>query len=400
MANNFSSSPTNVTSNHPYDGACLFESIESRFDGFLFIFISCCAIVGNLTVFICYYKYKPLRRITNVYILSLSASDLLVACLTVPFSFAVFLCNLQMQLGEQEVQRMIYMICDMVPSILSIYALALVAIDRAIAIAEPFWHRKHVNNVRASITVVIMWLYVFALASFVFVVDATKFTLFIIIMVYALPVSIMIVSYLLMGCVAKRHSKELASLERTRTRLKNGGSISKKNSVTSLSQADYLYNIEKTCQKPNDVGLPLVSTYNEKESGNRISRQNSWFKSSVPRFSAARIRTRSSSLVNSIRILKRELKAATTLSLILGCFIISWTPFIALNIEYYRCNAQCIINFDLVKYFKLLHYTNSALNPLLFMLLNKRWRSAFQIVILRRAKNYHATSETSTMVGW
>ena len=166
--------------------------------------------LGNTIVFVCYYKYRPLRSITNVYILSLSASDLLVAMLTVPYTFVIFVCKLQPQLADNQLQSVFYMMCDMVPSILSIYALALVAIDRGIAISKPFWHRKYMNNKRASLTVVFMWLFVFGLVSFLFVFDPAEFTLFIIIMAYALPVIIMIFCYGLMGLVAKRHAKELA----------------------------------------------------------------------------------------------------------------------------------------------------------------------------------------------
>ena len=34
-----------------------------------------------------------------------------------------------------------------------------------------------------------------------------------------------------------------------------------------------------------------------------------------------------------------------------------------------------------VKYFKLLHYSNSALNPLLYILLNRSWKAAFKLTV-------------------
>ncbi|XP_066914791.1 5-hydroxytryptamine receptor 1D-like [Clytia hemisphaerica] len=385
---------------------CKMNDFMSQADACLFIFISLAAIIGNLIVFICYYKYRPLRRITNVYILSLSASDLLVASLSVPYTFVIFVCKLQPQIAESELQSMFYLVCDMVPSILSIYALALVAVDRAIAISKPFWHRKYVNNRRASIIVFLMWIYVFGLVSCVFIIAPSEFTLFIIMTAYVLPVAMMVFSYVLMGFVAKKHAKELSSLERTKTRLRAGSVCngSADNSIsTNGTESPFL--TPHSYRRVSDNGAsPLMSnnrrmvTYQEKHLGDRFQhRQYSWFRSSVRRFSVANIRNRSSSIVSSVRVLKRELKAALTLSLILGCFILSWTPFIGLNIEYYRCST-CYIDPLLIKYFKMLHFTNSALNPVLFILLNKRWRSAFFIVIMRRKnrRGLSITSEIST----
>ena len=392
----------NNTTFHTNNNKCLIQDFRTHLDAFLFIFISVSAILGNTIVFLCYYKYRPLRSITNVYILSLSASDLLVAVLTVPYTFVVFVCKLQPQMADDRLQSMFYTVCDMVPSILSIYALALVAIDRGIAISKPFWHQKYVNNRRASITVIFMWFYVFGLVSLLFVMDPSHFTLFIIIMAYAFPVTIMIVCYVVMGTVAKRHAKELSSLEKTRTRLRNG-SIRKEESSGESSPP---------CNKSQNEGcsnIPLLNNNNNNDNSNNnkqdlLKRQNTWFRSSKHHFSVAKIRTRSSSIVNSLRALKRELKAALTLSLILGCFVVSWTPFIGLNIEYYRC-PTCPIDFELLKYFKMLHFTNSALNPLLYILLNKRWRSAFFTIIMRRKsrRGQSVTSEMSTTfvtTGW
>ena len=366
-----------------------------------------------------------------MYILSLAASDILVAVLCVPYTFVVFVCKLQPQISEDRLQSVFYMVCDMVPSILSIYALALVAVDRAMAISKPFWHLKYVNNKRAFASVIIMWIFVFGLVSFLFVIDDNvHFTLFIIIMAYVVPVTIMVVCYVVMGIIAKHHSKELTSLEKTRTRLMRNDSgrkepghhsshsEAKQTVVKYDEQQDKVSSIPLLIETSNGSGdesrdrlctstsfldnnnnNSKINSHLAKDNPRRLHRQNSWFKSSMFQFSVARIRTRSSSIANGIRALKRELKAALTLSLILGCFILSWTPFIGLNIEYFRC-PECPVNFDLIKYFKMLHFTNSALNPLLFILLNKRWRSAFFKVVLRRKTRHGTThsmvSESST----
>ena len=109
---------------------------------------------------------------------------------------------------------------------------------------------------------------------------------------------------------------------------------------------------------------------------------------------------RLSSNANTSRLLKRELKAAMTLALILGCFILSWTPFVGVNIEYYR-NPNVIFPPHMVKYFKVLHYLNSSVNPVLYILLNKRWRAAFRMTICQTKKDRKQSESTQTeLFGW
>lgn len=414
--NNTSTSPDDVS---PLTGVCSFQDIVSKLDALLYITVALLAIVGNIIVFLCYYKYKPLRGVTNIYILSLSASDLLVALLSVPFSFAVFLCSME-QIDEGEVGDLVYNIFDMVPSILSIYALVLVAVDRAIAITKPFLHRKYMNNKRATYNVILVWVYVFLLVSFRFLLDKMPFTLFIIIMAYAVPVLVMIISYMLMGRVAKKHAKELSLLDRTKSRLRcssiscgNGvvASAYSNNSSTTVPARkhlddSYTTTTRKSLSTQADASsIPLVSSYQDLQKGSGIVNRDDKksFRQSMRRFSTANLRTRSTSLVNGLKLLKRELKAAFTLSLILSCFILSWTPFIALNIQLYCC-PTCHIEYNMVKYFKMMHYTNSALNPILYILLNKQWRNAFFVVICKKRRSRRASSNLSdtvnTVAGW
>ncbi|XP_068746790.1 octopamine receptor beta-2R-like [Montipora capricornis] len=71
-----------------------------------------------------------------------------------------------------------------------------------------------------------------------------------------------------------------------------------------------------------------------------------------------------------------ELKAAKTLGVVIGAFIVCWSPFFALNLRYYIC--RCPPPPLAVSVAKWMHYGNSMLNPLIYGLMNKDFRFAFK----------------------
>ena len=82
-----------MTSNTSHTIYCDFSSPVSKIDVFIFVFISFASIVGHTIIFVSYSRHRVLRNTTNVFLISLSASDVIVALLAVPFTFGVFLCK-------------------------------------------------------------------------------------------------------------------------------------------------------------------------------------------------------------------------------------------------------------------------------------------------------------------
>ena len=347
----------------------------------------------------CYVRYRVLRSVTNVFIVSMSASDLIVALVSVPFSFGVFVCQIQplTEIKEGKTQDMIYSICDMAPSMWSIYSLTLVAIDRALAISKPFFHRRYITRTTAWVSVCVTWVLAVLFIMVIFLINREDFTMYIITVSYIIPVIIMVICYTVMGYVAKSHAKELNSLEKTATRLRNESNTSLLSNKRTNSMVRY--------SGKSDKSLSLTETtvihgeYNTNGvAGNRNCLSPKDRRKSSNFFS--RSMRRLSSNANTSRLLKRELKAAMTLALILGCFILSWTPFVGVNIEYYR-NPNVIFPPHMVKYFKVLHYLNSSVNPVLYILLNKRWRAAFRMTICQTKKDRKQSESTQTeLFGW
>ena len=404
----------------PGSYACDIErNAHSVSDSVIFLTISSASILGNIMVFVCYANFRYLRTVTNVFMISLAASDLLVALLSIPFSFLLFVCQNGTFVKNQRLNNFIYFVADMLPSVLSIYSLMLVAIDRAIAINKPYFHQENVTKNGAWLTVAIMWLLIMIFVAlklvFDYYNDSFVYTIVAIVAAYAIPVSVMAVSYGLIGFIARKHAVDLRKLDKITSRLQSSDhTLNSQNSVvipaklssTKVPSAKLLpAKLSRANLSPKNLSPTNLSP--TKLSPTNLSPTKLLSPTNLSPTNPVLLPTRdilSKNVMGKPKLPIRELKAAFTISVILCCFIICWTPFIALNIEYIKCAKGCNISKILIKYFKMLHYSSSALNPLLFILLNKRWRRAFKKIIsyCHTQNKYHSSVEMSCtdLTGW
>ena len=97
--------------------------------------------------------------------------------------------------------------------------------------------------------------------------------------------------------------------------------------------------------------------------------------------------------------LASELRAAKTLAVVMGAFVICWGPFFVLNLVYGFCEP--CITYDAVLVAKWMHYSNSVFNPIVYTCRNREFRSAFINILagkkcLRKFRSRSAGSDMQT----
>lgn len=75
---------------------------------------------------------------------------------------------------------------------------------------------------------------------------------------------------------------------------------------------------------------------------------------------------------------RRERKAARTLAIVTGTFILCWLPFFIIAIVLPFCGEQCHVPDLLMSIIIWLGYFNSLLNPVIYTIFNPDFRFAFR----------------------
>ena len=87
----------------------------------------------------------------------------------------------------------------------------------------------------------------------------------------------------------------------------------------------------------------------------------------------------------------KELKAAKTIAVVIGAFVVCWLPFVTLNVIYSLCNPSqgCpVVNPAVIMVTKWMHYGNSLLNPIIYTVMNRDFRRAFKALLWPRNRTH------------
>lgn len=77
---------------------------------------------------------------------------------------------------------------------------------------------------------------------------------------------------------------------------------------------------------------------------------------------------------------KRERKAAKTLAIITGAFVVCWLPFFLMALLMPLCES-CYINDKIAAFFLWMGYFNSTLNPVIYTIFSPEFRQAFKRIL-------------------
>nr|XP_012778208.1 D(1) dopamine receptor-like [Maylandia zebra] len=111
-------------------------------------------LLGNFTVCAAVYRYRHLRaKVTNVFIVSLALSDLLVAVLVMPWKAVAEVAGFWPFGGFCKT----WLACDIMCSTASILNLCVISVDRYWAISNPFRYERSMNRRVASVIIGVTW---------------------------------------------------------------------------------------------------------------------------------------------------------------------------------------------------------------------------------------------------
>lgn len=335
-------------------------------------------LLGNFAVCAAVFRFRHLRaKVTNVFIVSLALSDLLVALLVMPWKavaevvgfwpFGAF-CKT-------------WLSCDIMCSTASILNLCVISVDRYWAISSPFLYERTMNRKLASVMIAVIWT-VSIVISFVPVqldwhraeigyppaedsahdgetgdgiCDSSLSRTYAIsssLISFYIPVAIMIVTYTRIYQIAQIQIRMISSLERAAERARSCRSDAAETSpplCSEISAGSY-----QTHVRPNSL-----------------------------RFNQSHVELKVS--------IRKETKVLKTLSVIMGVFVCCWLPFFILNCALPFCpapgapgrRALCVgeKTFDV---FVWIGWSNSSLNPIIYAF-NADFRDAFLRLLRWRA---------------
>ena len=180
----------------------------------LSIFIPC-IIAGNLLVITAVLKTRQLRTVTNIFVVSLAVTDVLVGAISAPIYMAFTIRGqIWFAVNFPNMQRL-WSAVDMITGVTSIINLMNISIDRYICIHYPFRYQRLMSLRKALLLATFSWCY--GLASYFLnfrqdTLDHTSYILVLTVVAYLIPLFVIILAYLSIARVAGKQAKKIKRL--------------------------------------------------------------------------------------------------------------------------------------------------------------------------------------------
>ncbi|XP_001378974.1 5-hydroxytryptamine receptor 2A [Monodelphis domestica] len=318
---------------------------EKNWPALLTAIVIVLTIAGNILVIMAVTLEKKLQNATNYFLMSLAIADMLLGFLVMPVSTLTILYGYKWPLPTKLCAVWIYL--DVLFSTASIMHLCAISLDRYIAIRNPIHHSRFNSRAKAFLKIIAVWTISVGISMPVPVIglqDDSKvfkeesclladenFVLIGSFVSFFIPLAIMVITYFL----------TIKTLQKEATLCVND--VGTKNKLSSFSF------------------LPQSSLSSEK-----------LFQRSLHKEPVSYGRRTMQSISN-------EQKASKVLGIVFFLFVVMWCPFFITNVMAVICKKSCNENIIgiLLNVFVWIGYLSSAVNPLVYTLFNKTYRSAF-----------------------
>ena len=326
-------------------------------------------LIGNTLICIAVVKFKRLHKVPNYFIVSLAIADLIVCGGIMPFGIYQQANGGYWLLGVLSCR--IFTSFDVVTATASIWNLCLIAVDRFLAVTKPVWYSTKRTGHSACLGISAAWLLSAMLAAIpAILIDGlhtessgyacvpekdTAFLLMSSTFVFWIPCTITISFYWKVLTVVTAMKKRVAP------RVVASGTESRDAPATTMSVVSGT--APSTSRNvlpddPNRLGVPRSNLQMEKEAASGISD----------------IHRNTNRDTISVAGEKKTLKV---LMVVLGCFIFSWLPFFLFLTTQGLCSS-CAMTPSAFHIVRWLGWCNSLVNPVLYSIFNRDFRSAFQ----------------------
>ena len=398
------------------------------------------AVLGNLLVIVSVLLHRRIRVMANCFVVSLAMADTLVALCAMTFNASIQLTG-HWLFGP--------VMCDMWNSFdvffstVSILHLCCISVDRYCAIMRPLEYRSHMNKRTVAAMLTLSWTAP-VLISFVpiflgwytyqshldFRARHPNTCQFIVNRTYMLVSST--ISFWLPGvvmvCMYSRIYQEARRQHRAISRVPSSARFSAAHAavnladmsdeqlslaLTALNNIREEPDVEPAAELVSPLSAGVGSTGGGGDGGGErpprphrpppLSKKASSvsFGEKVDFSRKASTNSRLGRLRYSTSQMLREHKAAKTLGVIMGCFVLCWLPFFSWYATSTLCGRWCHVPPVLVDILFWIGYFNSTLNPMIYAYFNTEFRDAFRetlaLLCCRRRDNGSSLSRPSNL---
>ena len=292
----------------------------------VFGLIALAIIIGNSMAIVVLTRKKLLRKRTNYFLISLAVADMTVGIFSVPSFIYQLVCFWQERLFAPSIILNIVKTVDVLCGLASTFTLTIIALERVYAICLPLRHRTSTRRLY-DISISSVWILAGLLSSLYFFhvyrLIQHKIFFWFLILTFFSSMLVMLLAYLAIWIKA------------------SGPIVSAREA--SLEYSDSSSDKQRTS---------FTSQYGKERSR---------------------------------RAAENDRKLAVTVFIVTTVFILTWLPFHIINLivflecKAFPCSAQP--STDVIYFCKLLHYSNSLLNPVIYSLRLKNFRSTLRVII-------------------